>query len=193
MHSLLNKLPFKGKNKSRDRNEPVEFPNEHEIVQEDAAREDSEKNKIEKKEVNVQEEKKISKQECIVDKENDNTNPDAALLALANTIVEVWRLEQAIIQESRFIQDSRSIKRLQNQITRFIKHYFPAMSQLGLQVIDFTNREYEPGLPVNPINLSDFQADDEHLKIEFMMEPVIKKTNSTDIIHRGVVVLGRTK
>lgn len=49
MHSLLNKLPFKGKNKSRDRNEPVKFPNEHEIVQEDAAREDSEKNEIEKK------------------------------------------------------------------------------------------------------------------------------------------------
>lgn len=82
---------------------------------------------------------------------------------------------------------------MQNQITRFGKHYFPVINQLGLQVLDFTNKEYEAGLPVNPINLSDFQSDDEHLKIEFMMEPVIKKTNSTDIIHRGVVVLGRTK
>lgn len=118
---------------------------------------------------------------------------DENLLILANTIVEVWRLKQAIIQESRFIQDSRSIKRLQNQLTRFSKHYFPIMTQLGLQIIDFTNKEYEPGLPVDPINLSDFQSDEEHLKIEFMMEPVIKRTNSADIIHRGIVVLGGLK
>lgn len=176
---------FGKKSRSKNKDKKVEFPNDHEKAQKNTSQKNIESNDTEKN--FISQEKKTS------DKENINANSDEKLLALANTIVEVWRLEQAIVQESRFIQDSRSIKRLQNQLTRFVKHYFPAMSQLGLQVIDFTNREYEPGLPVNPINLSDFQADDEHLKIEFMMEPVIKKTNSTDIIHRGVVVLGRTK
>lgn len=178
---------FGKKSRSKNKDKKVEFPNEHEKYQKNTSQKSIKSNDTEKEKILISQEKKTS------DKENINTNSDEKLLALANTVVEVWRLEQAIIQESRFIQDSRSVKRLQNQITRFGKHYFPIMNQLGLQVLDFTNKEYEAGLPVNPINLSDFQSDDEHLKIEFMMEPVIKKTNSTDIIHRGVVVLGREK
>jgi len=58
--------------------------------------------------------------------------------------------------------------------------------------VDFTGAEFETGLPVEPINLADFAAE-ENLFVEAMLEPTIKPTNSAEIIKLGVAVLGRRK
>lgn len=130
----------------------------------------------------------------IPDKPDENERYDRNLQEQeAKLIVETWRLRMAIIQESRFIQDAKSINRLRNQMTRFDKHYFPGVLDIGLEVLDFSGKIYDPGLPINPINLADFQDEDDKLMIEFMMEPVIKIKNSPDIIHKGIAVLGRIK
>ena len=50
--------------------------------------------------------------------------------------------------------------------------------------MDFTGADFETGLPVAPINLADFAAD-ENLIIETMLEPTIKLANSTEIVKRG--------
>ena len=60
-----------------------------------------------------------------------------------------------------------------------------------MEVVDFTGAEFETGLPIAPINLADFAADDE-LIVEAMLEPTIKLANSSEIIKPGSAVLRRS-
>lgn len=60
----------------------------------------------------------------------------------------------------------------------------------GVEVLDFTGAEFEIGLPVEPINLADFAAE-EILFVAAMIEPTIKIAGTTEIVKRGAAVLGR--
>ena len=59
-----------------------------------------------------------------------------------------------------------------------------------MQILDFTGEEFEAGLPILPINLGDFCANDV-LFVEVMMEPMIKVADTAEIVKKGAVVLGR--
>ncbi len=107
-------------------------------------------------------------------------------------VVEAWRLNTFMNELVNKISESQIKKRGINKLSTFQKHTDSAMKKMGIEILDFTGVEYEIGLPVNPINLSDYPGE-EVLIIEMMMEPVIKKSGSADIIRRGTVVVGRKK
>lgn len=110
------------------------------------------------------------------------------LNAVVDLITESWRLNQFTKNLARFAADEKLQRKIANQVARFDKHFQAATAELGLEVIDFTGAEFETGLPITPINLADFTAD-ENLIVEAMLEPTIKVAGSTEIVKRGAAVL----
>lgn len=105
-------------------------------------------------------------------------------------LTESWRLYHYTDDLVQRLVDVRMKKRGQNQIARFEKRMNAAMDKFQLELVDFAGQDYVTELPVRPINLDDFSGED-HLFIEVTLEPTIKKKKSAEIIHTGVVVVGR--
>ena len=103
--------------------------------------------------------------------------------------VEAYRLNAFVKSLVPRIADERFVKRLTNQIARVDKMFAEGLNTAGLEWIDVTGNEYDPGLPIEPINMEEFTENDE-LIIEVMLEPVVKIKDSTEIIKKGIVVLG---
>ena len=103
--------------------------------------------------------------------------------------VEAYRLNAFVKSLVPRIADERLLTRLTNQIARFDKMFAEGLNTAGLEWIDLTGNEYDPGLPIEPINMEEFTENDE-LIIEVMLEPVVKIKDSTEIIKKGIVVLG---
>jgi len=123
-------------------------------------------------------------------KQIDKAIDDTSKTEMINLIVEAYRLRNFTTNLVKHTNDIRLIKRASNIITRFDKHFLGTLHSFNLELLDFTGHVYETGLPVHPINLADFEAE-EILVIEAMIEPVIKESNSANILKPGVVVLGK--
>ena len=115
---------------------------------------------------------------------------DAFYLELADYAAEGWRLCQYTKALVGKVLNPQIQKRGMNQVKRFDKHSAASLEKLGIEVLDFAGEVYTTGLPVYPINLEDFEAEDE-LRVEVTLEPTIKKLNSAEILKKGSVVVGR--
>ena len=129
-------------------------------------------------------------QEEIKEKQIDETVDNTSKTEMINLIVEAYRLRNFTANLVKNTNDVRLIKRASNIITRFDKHFLGTLNTFNLELLDFTGHVYETGLPVHPINLADFEGED-ILVIEAMIEPVIKESNSANILKPGVVVVGK--
>ena len=118
------------------------------------------------------------------------TYKENLIQGIVEMVNESWRLYRYTSNLVSMIADAKMQKKGQNQITRFYKHMNSAMEKMGIEIVDMTGMVYETGLPVYPINLGDFPAEEE-LVIELMMEPTIKRRGSAEIVKKGAVVLGR--
>lgn len=123
-------------------------------------------------------------------KQIDETVDNTSKTEMINLIVEAYRLRNFTANLVKNTNDVRLIKRASNIITRFDKHFLGTLNTFNLELLDFTGHVYETGLPVHPINLADFEGED-ILVIEAMIEPVIKESNSANILKPGVVVVGK--
>ena len=113
---------------------------------------------------------------------------DEKISAVAELLSESWRLNQFTRNLAAHVTDEKLRKKISNQVARFDKKFLQATQVFGLDVVDFTGAEFDAGLPVAPINLADFAAD-EDLIVETMLEPTIKLANSAEIVKRGAAVL----
>lgn len=110
--------------------------------------------------------------------------------SVVNLIVEGWRFNRYAKNLSERIADAKVQKKFFNQIARFEKNLQTTLSSLNLSILDFTGEDFEDGLPILPINLGDFSADDK-LIVEVMMEPTVKFEDSAKIIRKGAAILRR--
>lgn len=109
--------------------------------------------------------------------------------AVVELIAEGWRMSQFTKNFTARIADDKLRKKFSNQIARFDKKLSSTAETFGLEILDFTGEEFESGLPVTPINLADFEAE-EKLFVAAMLEPTIKFANSSEIVKCGAAVLG---
>lgn len=65
--------------------------------------------------------------------------------------------------------------------------------ELQIEIQNLEGMEYEIGLPVDPLNLEDFEGEDAKLYIDTMIEPVIKEKGSSTIIRNGKAILAEKK
>lgn len=112
------------------------------------------------------------------------------LNAVVELLTESWRLNQFTRKLAARLADEKFQKKALNQVARFDKHFLTVAKEFGLEVLDFTGAAFEEGLPITPINLSDFAAE-ENLFVEAMLEPTIKISGEASIIKRGAAILGR--
>lgn len=110
--------------------------------------------------------------------------------AVVELIAEGWRMNQFTKNFTARIADDKLRKKFSNQIARFDKKFSSTAETFGLELVDFTGEEFESGLPVTPINLADFAAE-EKLFVAAMLEPTIKLTGSTEILKLGAAILKR--
>ena len=68
--------------------------------------------------------------------------------------------------------DSESQAKYASQFAWFSKRVDKAVENAGLRIVDLTGQPFDPGMAVTPLNIEDFDTDDQ-LYIEQMMEPII--------------------
>lgn len=64
--------------------------------------------------------------------------------------------------------------------------------ELNVELLDFTGSQYEEGLPIEPMNIEDFEGVDD-LVIVNMIEPVVKEKGTSNILRNGKVILAESK
>ncbi len=105
-------------------------------------------------------------------------------------LCEVVRFEKSIDKQCRRLVGFNPLQRkkmdmayvrLHKMIRRYCEFH-------GIELPPYEGMEYEIGLPVEPLNLEDFETEDS-LYIETVLEPVIKKSGSSEIIRNGKVLL----
>lgn len=112
---------------------------------------------------------------------------DSLLSSIADISNEAYRFKRVFMRAiSKLDSDAQS--KYSSQFAWFTKRVDKAVENAGLRIVDLTGQEFDPGMAVTPLNIEDFDADDQ-LYIEQMMEPVIMKDDQ--ILKTGTVMLGR--
>lgn len=104
--------------------------------------------------------------------------------------IESWRMSKTLEKLLNSL-DVKIQNRYQSKIRWFVKKTEDALNCVELKLVNYEGESYDPGIPVTPLNLGDFEAN-ETLFIEQMIEPVIVDTLG-NIVNSGVVSLGSTK
>ena len=110
---------------------------------------------------------------------------------LTNSIIEIsneaFRFRRVFMRAvSKLGSDDQN--KYTSQFSWFSKKVDKAVENAGLKIIDLTGQLFDPGMAVTPLNIEDFDAEDQ-LYVEQMMEPIIMKDDK--IRKTGTVMLGR--
>lgn len=109
--------------------------------------------------------------------------------SLIDIASELFRFRQVFYRMARKL-DMEDQNKYSSQFSWFSKKVTQALDDAGIIVLDLTNKPYDPGMAVTPLNLEDFEVDDP-LIIEQMIEPVIMCKER--LVKTGTVILGREK
>lgn len=107
--------------------------------------------------------------------------------SLIDIASELFRFRQVFYRMARKMELEDQNK-YSSQFSWFSKKVTQALDNADITVLDLTNKTYDPGMAVTPLNLEDFGVDDP-LVIEQMIEPVIMCRGH--LVKTGTVVLGR--
>lgn len=118
-----------------------------------------------------------------------NTNEEyeklkANLVAIAS---ELFRFKHVFAKAVGKLEAEEQA-RYNSQYAWFSKKVLKALEDSGLRVISADGQNYDPGMAVIPLNLEDFEAND-NLYVEKTMEPIIMEGDT--VLKVGTVILGR--
>ena len=110
---------------------------------------------------------------------------------LINSIIDIsneaFRFKRVFLRAISKL-DADAQNKYASQFSWFSKKVDKAVENAGLKIVDLTGQLFDPGMAVTPLNIEDFDAEDQ-LYIEQMMEPIIMKDDR--IKKTGTVMLGR--
>ena len=122
-------------------------------------------------------------------KQETPRDADALRMSIAQIAAESWRYEQALSKVLRRM-DPMDAERFSHQYGYFARRVEQAIAAAGLRVVDYAGQAYDVGLPVQAMNLDDFD-EDEALIITQTVEPVIMSEGR--VIKTGMVMLDRVR
>ena len=110
---------------------------------------------------------------------------------LKNSVIEIavehYRFKNTFMKAiSKLDFDEQS--KYMSQFAWFSKKVTKAVEDAGLRIISLEGQAYDPGMAVTPLNIDDFEVEDE-LKIVQMIEPIIMQEDT--VLKTGTVLLGR--
>ena len=123
------------------------------------------------------------------DKKEPPRDADALRMSIAQIAAESWRYKQALSKALRRM-DPMDAERFSHQYGYFARRVEQAIAAAGLRVVDYAGQAYDVGLPVQAMNLDDFD-EDEALIITQTVEPVIMSEGR--VIKTGMVMLDRVR
>ncbi|WP_296956240.1 hypothetical protein [uncultured Dialister sp.] len=107
-------------------------------------------------------------------------------------LCETIRFQKSVkkLWESRISIDGIKNRKMDIANNRLTKKIEKLCDRLHVEIIDkeYENTEYDVGIPVDPLNLDDFDKN-EKLYIGTMLEPIIKEKGTANIIKNGKAVL----
>ncbi|MGN1021819.1 MAG: hypothetical protein ACI4O7_15760 [Aristaeellaceae bacterium] len=120
-------------------------------------------------------------------KTNSTLSPEVEQmkLAIAEIAAESWRYSRAVSKVLRKL-DVMDADRFARQYEYFTTRVQRAVVTAGLTVLDLTGQAYHVGLPVQAMNLEEFD-EDEPLLIAQTIEPVIMMDGR--VVKTGVVMV----
>jgi hypothetical protein len=108
---------------------------------------------------------------------------------LADFAVEIWRLPRMMEKLMAKI-DLDEQKRYESQFGWFNKKAMEFLQSEGITIASLEGIPFDVGMPISPINIDDFNKDDE-LVIEQVLEPVIIQNGR--VLKTGSVILKRVE
>lgn len=113
-------------------------------------------------------------------------NQRKALCAIAT---ESWKISRVFARAIAKL-DAGEHSRFKNQVSYFTKEITKGMEEFGLRVVSVEGQLYDPGMAASPINIDDFDSDDQ-LVVSQMLEPIIMSNEG--LVKAGTVILEKTE
>jgi hypothetical protein len=104
---------------------------------------------------------------------------------LINICVEGWRFAKLFTRVVNKLDAAEQAKYL-SKVRYFMKQVEDTLNLIGISLVSLEGQPFEPGLPVNAINIGDF-ADNSYLVVDQMLEPVVM--GPSGLIRMGSVLL----
>lgn len=86
-------------------------------------------------------------------------------------VVESWRLHRLAIRMTDRLNAGEG-KRYTSQLRYFQKRLSQMMDDAGLTLVDLEGKPFDPGMAAKPLNLDNFEPDDD-LLVDQMVEPIV--------------------
>lgn len=115
------------------------------------------------------------------------------LLKLQNSIVsiasELFRF-QRVFEKAISKIEIEERRKYMSQFSWFSKKVLKAVEEANLKVLNPEGQLYDPGMAVTPLNIDDFETDDQ-LYVLQTIEPIIMQDDK--VFKTGTVILGRVE
>lgn len=106
---------------------------------------------------------------------------------LLRVATDSWRFSRSFLGLVRNL-DPKDQNRHLASMRFFQRQLTDALRELGYEFADIEGQQFDPGLPITVLNLSEFQADD-LLMIDQVLEPVILKNGA--VVKTGTALARR--
>jgi hypothetical protein len=125
-----------------------------------------------------------------MDVENSNSVKQEEIeRAVVDLAVESWRFQKLFSRALAKLDAGESL-RFANQHRYFIDRIERCLASAGFKLVNVEGHAYDPGAAVTPLNIGDFDPDDE-LVIDQMIEPVVM--SKSGLLRAGTVMLRKAK
>lgn len=106
---------------------------------------------------------------------------------LVDIAIELFRFEKTYetIMEKLDILEQ---KKYRSQFGWFSKRVYSAIEENNIKLVSLENSEYDPGMPITPLNIEEFATEDE-LFVFQMIEPIVMEGDT--ILREGTAILGK--
>lgn len=108
---------------------------------------------------------------------------------LIDLALESWRFAK-VFERVLLKLDVGQSSRFANQCNYFLKRAREGLEKADLRLVDISGQAFDPGLAVTPLNIEDFESDDE-LLVDQMVEPIIMGPEG--LLRSGTVILRKAK
>lgn len=116
--------------------------------------------------------------------EQDYTKLQESLISIASELFRFKGVFEKAISKLEIDEQNKYI----SQYKWFSKKVYKALDEANLRLLSVDGQLYDPGMAITPLNLDDFEADDQ-LYILQTIEPIIMQNDT--VIKTGTVILGR--
>ncbi len=116
--------------------------------------------------------------------EQDYTNLQNSLISIASELFRFQRVFEKAVSKI----DIEERGKYSSQFSWFSKKVTKALEEANLRLLNLEGQLYDPGMAVTPLNIDDFETEDE-LYVSQTIEPIIMKQDT--VIKTGTVILGR--